>query len=292
MLFTFHGDPMTTRLGECVNLVELTEEFGSDEKCRTVLEQLRWPNGPVCPRCQARAAKIADRFQYICNSCHYQFSVTTGTIFHGSHLSLWKWLLAVYLMVKSKKGISASQLKRMLRTGNQAAWYLCHRIRKAMAIMPLEPVKGVVEVDNPYIRGKGRHVAFGYRANTMVLGAVQRGEPARPRAERRKPSKVVLCQLIEEQGVSERDARTTIMTIGNPACHGANRAGITHSVLAAYHQVSAKHLGAYLDESEWLLNNRANRFLFRDTLLRLIACPNLEYKALIKGPAALTRPHC
>jgi hypothetical protein len=52
--------------------------------------------------------------------------------------------------------------------------------------------------------------------------------------------------------------------------------------VGSFHQVSEKHLDRYLDELEFRFNNRNNPYLFRDTLLRLIASDNLEYKELIK----------
>ena len=52
------------------------------------------------------------------------------------------------------------------------------------------------------------------------------------------------------------------------------------SIVGSYHHVSVKHLDAYLDELEWRFNERRNPYLFRDTLLRLLASENLEYKAL------------
>ena len=98
-----------------VNLVNLIEQFGTDEKCREYLEAIRWPEGIECPRCEAHSVShLKDRKKWECSKCEYQFSVTAGTLFHDSHLPLWKWFLAVYLMCESKKGISANQLKRTL----------------------------------------------------------------------------------------------------------------------------------------------------------------------------------
>src|SRR5205814_1371545 len=75
-----------------VNLVNLIERFGTDEKCRQYLTELRWPLGVQCPRCNWKGVStIAERGQYDCNVCSYQFSVTSNTIFHDSHLQLWKW---------------------------------------------------------------------------------------------------------------------------------------------------------------------------------------------------------
>src|SRR6266849_9063431 len=167
--FLWHGDAMKTPLDECMNLVELTEEFGSDDKCRHVLEQLRWPRGPMCPRCESKATKIANRFQYDCDSCHYQFSVTAGTIFHDSHLSLWKWFIATALLCESKKGMSACQIQRTVGVSYKTAWYLCHRIRAAMLETAKPKLGGVVEIDETYVGGKPR-IARPRRMREVVIG--------------------------------------------------------------------------------------------------------------------------
>ena len=82
-----------------MNLPKLIEQFGDDEKCRARLVELRWPRGVTCPRCQSKSiSKVLERDQYDCNQCRYQFSATSGTIFHDTHLPLSKWFLAIYFM--------------------------------------------------------------------------------------------------------------------------------------------------------------------------------------------------
>ena len=122
-----------------INLAQLTEQSGTDAKCRKALEALRWKNGPECPRCKAKATPVANRDTFDCDECHYQFSVTAGTIFHDSHLSLWKWFMTVALLCESKKGMSACQIQRTIGVSYKTAWYLCHRIRAAM--LELSPRK-------------------------------------------------------------------------------------------------------------------------------------------------------
>ncbi|HUJ15029.1 MAG TPA: IS1595 family transposase, partial [Thermoanaerobaculia bacterium] len=142
-----------------MNLPKLIEDFGTNERCRTYLEMLRWQNGPQCPRCESgKVSPIKDRPQYDCDACHYQFSVTTGTVLHDTHLPLWKWFAATYMMIEAKKGVSANQLKRTLSVSYKTAWYLCHRIRKAMESVNAAPLTGTVEVDETYVGGKLRHV--------------------------------------------------------------------------------------------------------------------------------------
>jgi transposase-like protein len=295
-----------------MDLIKLIDQFGNEDACLRCLEHLRWPHGPCCLRCGSIAVnKIPHRETYHCSDCYYQSSVKVGTIFGDSHLPLTKWFLATYLMTESKKGISANQLKRMLKVSYKTAWYLCHRIRKAMDEANPEPLRNTVEVDETYIGGKRRHVGSGYRGNkTMVLGAIERGGRIRLRAEMRKTAdRKTLHQFIADTTAPDT---ARIMTDENPSYLGIADHDTTHetvnhhieewvrgdvhtnnvesawslfkrSIVGAFHQVSAKHLQAYLDEFEFRFNNRQNPYLFRDTLLKLIDAPTLQYKDLTRS---------
>ena len=121
------------------------------------------PNGPLCPHCgNSDPAKItglkgkAHRAGvYQCNECRDQFTVTVGTVFERSKIPLNKWVLATHLLCASKKGMSAHQLHRMLGVTYKTAWFMCHRIREAMADRkPEGPLGGpdtIVEADETYI---------------------------------------------------------------------------------------------------------------------------------------------
>ena len=145
------------------------------------LEKIRWPDGDVaCPRCgDMSVSELREYDKWDCNSCRYQFTVTAGTIFHDTHLPLQKWFVAIYLMLESKKGISANQLKRTIGVSYKTAWYLCHRIREAMGNDPFvgPTLFGVVEVDETWIGGHQKGKGQGPYSTTnkaIVVGAVQR----------------------------------------------------------------------------------------------------------------------
>jgi transposase-like protein len=112
-----------------VNILSIMQAYDTDAECRAYLEDLPWPNGIECPcpRCQSKAIsrikahKVFDR-----DGCRYQFSVPAGTIIHDSHLPLPKWFMAIFLITESRKGMSALQLKRLLKVSYKTAWYLCH----------------------------------------------------------------------------------------------------------------------------------------------------------------------
>lgn len=296
-----------------LNMMQLMERFGSDEKCHAYLEQLRWPEGVRCPRCSSdKISRIHERKQFMCDGCTYQFSVRVGTIFHDSHLPLSKWFVAIYLMGESLKGVSANQLKRTLGVSYKTAWYLCHRIRAAVKDADNSLLSGIVEVDETFVGGRRRGVGSGNRDNkNMVLGAIERGGKLRLKLEKR-PDRKTLHTFIKANVSDDAEA---IMTDEWPAYRGCGDADTRHetvnhrekewvrgechtntvesawslfkrSVVGSYHQISAKHLERYLHEFEFRFNNRNNPYLFRDTLLRLIASENLEYKELTKDKAA------
>lgn len=299
---------------EAIDLCELVEQYGDDDQCRVYLQHLRWPTGVRCPKCNGeRMSWIQSREQFNCDNeeCRYQFSTTAGTIFHDTHLALTKWFLAVFLICQSRKGISANQLKRMLRINYRTAWYLCHRIRHAMEEANPKKLSGTVEVDETYIGGKQRYVGSGCLDNkTMVLGAVERGGNVRLKVEPRKQAtKKVLHGFITEvtepnteriitdehrgyRGIADADTKhETVNHRQEEWVRGDIHTNTVESVwslfdrsiIGAFHKVSTKHLNRYLSEFEWRFNNRKNPFLFRDTMLRLIASDKLEYKELTKS---------
>jgi transposase-like protein len=303
MLLLFHGDAMNT---PNINLVQLTEQFGTDEKCRKALEQLRWKDGPQCPRCESRATPIANREQFDCDSCHFQFSVTAGTIFHDSHLSLWKWFVAVALLCEAKKGMSACQIQRTIGVSYKTAWYLCHRIRAAMQdVLPEKIEGGTVEIDETYVGGKKRR----WRPRSdkqVVIGIRKRNGDLRMIHAADATSKTIREIINDNLGASvevimtdesqiypwaltkiQREKHRTINHTRQYA-HGDIHINTVESafsllkrgIVGTWHKVDAKHLPAYLDEMCFRFNNRKNKFLFRDTLIKLILSPNLEYKHL------------
>src|SRR5918997_2042875 len=149
-----------------MNMMQLMERFGSEDKCHAYLEALRWPEGVKCPRCQSdKISRIHERRQFMCDGCTYQFSVRVGTIFHDSHLPLSKWFVAVYLMGESRKGVSANQLKRTLGVAYKTAWYLCHRIRAALKEVDAQLLKDIVEADETFVGGTIEGMGRGYRGN-------------------------------------------------------------------------------------------------------------------------------
>ncbi len=255
------------------------------------------------------ASEIEKRNQFDCQSCEYQFSVTTGTIMHDSHLPLRKWFIAIYLMCESKKGISALQLKRTLGVAYKTAWYLCHRIREAMGNDPFDgpTLLGIVEVDETLIGGKTQGKGQAYKGNkTWVAGAVQRGGRARLKriqnvrrdtlrsfikeTVRDEAEAVYTDELAAYLGIADHDTRHE--TVNHSAeewvvgdVHTNTIEGVwslfKRSIVGAFHKVSEKHLDRYLEELEWRFSNRKNAHIFVDTLRRMVNTERLTYQQLV-----------
>jgi len=290
-----------------INLISLVDKYHDEDDCRAYLEELRFPDGVICPHCNSKSISRVEAYHiFECRSCGYQFSVITGTIFQDTHLPLWKWFTAIYLMIESKKGISANQMKRTLGISYKTAWYLCHRIRAAMSSDAPSLLKGIVEVDETWVGGKTEGMGHGYKGNkALAVGAIEQGGNAVLDTIEHADSETLL-KFIQENTTPEIEA---IFTDELPAYKILEKKGIKHetvnhsanewvkgdvhtnsvenvwsllkrSIMGSYHQVSKKHLDAYLDELEWRFNNRENPYLFRDTLLKLINSENLPYEKL------------
>lgn len=314
--------PQVKQTKQEIDLLAIMERFGDEEKCRAYLEALRWPDGVRCLRCESdKISRIHTRGLFTCDACGYQFSVKVNTIFHDSHLPLTKWFLAVYLMSEAKKGVSALQLKRTLNVAYKTAWYLCHRIRAAVADADTSQLTGTVEVDETYIGGKAKNMhkadrerritGRGTTGKAMVLAAIQRGGGVRLRLEDRRDRETLHAFIKGEvspdaerictdeweayQGCGDEDTKHETVNHGKDEyvrgdVHTNTVEGVfslfKRSIVGAFHQVSVKHLDRYLDEFSFRFDNRNNPYLFRDTLLRLINSANLEYKELTKEEAA------
>jgi transposase-like protein len=310
-----------------MNLLDIYKELNTETKCLTFLEHMRWPDGVKCLACDSdditpitakgktnkKTGKVGpDRKLYQCNECRFQFTATTGTVYHDTHLPLSKWFLAIALITESKKGISANQLSRALGVQYRTAWYLAHRIRKAMVDAAPAKLKGIVEVDETYVGGKQRGHRGKLKNKDVVIGVRERGGPLRL-VQVPDNKQGTLYQVIAEH--VDKDVQA-IMTDENPAYsfkltqfkdtrHGRIKhkdkiyvQGDVHTntvesafslfkrgVTGAFHKVSLKHLQRYLNEFSFRFNNRKAADLFGMTVRRMALAGNLPYSKLVEENA-------
>lgn len=275
-----------------IDLTEIMGRFGNEEAARDLIEKLRWPNGPACPHCGSReiyrltananSDKHGRKGLLKCAACRKQFTVTVGTIFEDSHIPLHKWLMAIYLICSSKKGMSANQLHRMLGITYKSAWFLGHRIRFAMTQSPIaEKLSNIVEADETYVGGKasGKR-GRGAENKTKVFSLIQRDGDARSFTVENVKGKT-LKNLIKENVVDTAHVMTDefkaynglekIVAEHSTVEHGRKEyvRGIVHvnfaesyfsllkrGILGTFHHVSEEHMPRYLSEFDYRWNRR------------------------------------
>jgi transposase-like protein len=275
-----------------VNLTDIMERFGNEETARELIEKFRWPNDPICPHCGSQeayrltpdeiSANHGRKGLLKCKACKKQFTVTVGTIFEDSHIPLNKWLMAIYLICSSKKGMSANQLHRMLGVTYKSAWFMGHRIRFAMSQPALsEKLHNIVEADETYVGGKS-HGKRGRGASnkTKVFSLIQRdGEAKSFKVDDVKGK--TLKRLIKENVVDTAHVMTDEfgayrglkkqVSKHSTVNHGEKEyvRGIVHTnfaesyfsllkrgILGTFHHVSEELMQRYLDEFDYRWTRR------------------------------------
>ncbi|MGI8772965.1 MAG: IS1595 family transposase [Acidobacteriaceae bacterium] len=173
------------------SLQEAIIYFADPDRCIEFFKARRWPNGVECPTCGAKDVRfIATRRMWECKQKHprKQFSIKVGSIFEDSALGLDKWLTAAWLICNAKNGVSSCEIARSIRVTQKTAWFMLHRIRKAMqtgSFMKLGGGGSPVEVDETYIGGKvknmhkERRLKFqreqrGWGGKAIVMGLLER----------------------------------------------------------------------------------------------------------------------
>jgi hypothetical protein len=326
------------------SLIEVRAQFGTEEQCLAYLEFMRWPEGVRCVKCgsdkiskfrtngstrtrksrrtgEIKTVDVPARYLYEClnQECGHQFSATANTVFNDTHLPLSQWLMAVALMVNAKKGLSAKQMERDLGVSYPTAWYLCHRIRKAMEDGSPGLLTGTVEADETYIGGKyDRRRHREPHEKQGVVGFVQRGDANQSSRVRAFPirtnSATVLTGAVTNNVSTSADVFITdewggYKKVGRQYRHetvkhialeyvrkGDPRQIHTNSIenfwslfkrglIGSYHKVSVKHLHRYLDEFSFRFNNRDAEDLFGLVVLNLVITAGIKYSELTAKPS-------
>ena len=307
-----------------MNLLSVTKTFRTEDEALDYLVGQRWPNGVKCLGCGHSKVYRIDTVGktkkparvYECADCGLHFSATTGTLFHDSHLPLQKWFVAMALMSEAKKGISALQVGRHIGVPYKTAWYLCHRIRKAM--QELEHIKlggqgQIVEVDETWLGGKPRsdRTTTPKGRKIRLLGIAERG--GRVHLQRISNAKAETLKPALKAKISPKAAQ--VVTDGLPtyvnvvpsivpvaqhtvADHKAELAEFgelsaktvegafslfKRGVIGSYHHLSEDHLDSYLGEFCWRYNRRKQQpFIFEDIARNLTHKAPLPYKKLTR----------
>lgn len=275
----------------------------ADEKAAVeFMEKQRWGDAPCCPECgsvsvyQMKDSKTGERqknFRWRCHDCKKQYTVRVGTVFEDSRIPLRHWCYGFYRASTSKKGVSALEIKRQTGLAYKSALFMLNRIRFAMDESDVEPLEGIVEVDETFVGGKarrknnqssiknrGEHQAQQMKRKQPVIGMLERNGKIRPRVIADVTAKTLKAEITKHI-----DQSATIMTDDWTGYRFLAREGWKHdsvnhsryefargdvttnriegffSILkrglnGIYHSVSKKHLHRYLSEFEFRYNHK------------------------------------
>jgi len=285
------------------SLVEAVKYFSDKEIALTFLASLRWPEGPVCPKCHGKEHSfLKTRHVWKCKGCKKQFSAKAGTIFEDSPLGLDKWLPALWLLANAKNGISSYELGRSLGVTQKTAWFMLHRIRLAMQSKTFSTFRGEVEADESWIGGRARFMHADKRKKRVkgrggfpsgkaaVMGLLERhgpGKHSRVKAQviptvRRRHTQEIVRNQVEYGSEVFTDELKSYMGLDTAYMHQViNHAesyaeGKVHTnglenfwsllkraIRGTYVSVEPFHLFRYLDEQVYRFNARKTKDVAR-----------------------------
>jgi transposase-like protein len=300
-------------------LQEAAKAFADEQFCIDLIAAMRWVDGQaVCPKCHEKNNHfMASRKVWQCKNkeCKKQFSVKVGTIFEDSAIPLEKWMLAMWLIVNAKNGISSYELHRALGITQKSAWFMLHRIRTAMTVGSIEKLSGEVETDETYIGGDSKNMHSKKRKRRVkgpgspahkvaVIGMVQRGGKVRAKVTRGRDAGTIRRIVTEhvEHGsevitdewrgyINLRDLYT-LKVINHSIeyvrenVHTNNIENfwslLKRTIKGTYISVSPAHLQKYVEEQMFRYNERETNDQIRFVrLLESISGKRLTYASLI-----------
>src|SRR3954454_22324902 len=280
---------MSNELSLPQTLQEAIVYFSDADRCLAYAIRLCWPNGITCPRCRSTDHSfISTRRLWFCKGCKRQFTIKVGTIMEDSPIGLDKWMTAAWLICNCKNGISSYEIARDLGITQKTAWFLDHRIRRAMQSGSFDKLSGEIEADETFIGGKARNMHIekrkrritgtGTKDKTAVMGILERGGKVRTSVVPNRKKKALQAEVkkhVEAGSALYTDALLSYEGLSSDYAHQV----IDHAVKYAdgqvhtnglenfwsllkrglngtYVSVEPYHLFRYLDEQAFRYNNR------------------------------------
>lgn len=260
-------------------LIDLANTIQTEADAYLYMEKLRWNGTPVCPHCgsehvsyirpldgvsrRTRTGTTSQRRVWKCQSCpnRKQFSVLTGTVFHGTKIPVKVWLFVIFEMCASKNGVSAREIERKYDLTTKTAWFMRHRIREAMKRDPLAGLLGgtggVVVADETFIGGKPKNKhqqgrnhgpsSVAARGAARAAGASLPGGPRGGNAH-----KTAVLSLVDRETGEVRSAVVRDVTGATLRKYIADQVVMANTVLHTDAAMAYRPIGAEFLDHAWV----------------------------------------
>lgn len=280
------------------SLIALADYFNTEDKCKQAIAQERWGETVVCPYCGGKHCYMTAEGRYICKDCHKHFSVTVGTIFENTKISLRKWFMAMYLISSHKKGVSSCQLARDIKVTQKTAWFILHKVRGLYGQNDSTSLNGEVEMDEMYLGGResnkheSKHTegtqGRSTKTKTPIFGMLERdGKVVAMKVENTQGKTLmpIVSQFVESGSTTYTDEANIYHSLTK---NGYEHLFVNHSqreyvrakdihtngiegfwahfkrvVFSTYHCVSKDYVQRYIDEQVYRWNTRDEKASYR-----------------------------
>jgi transposase-like protein len=296
---------------EKITVTRLAKELKTEADAYVFMEKMRWATGVVCPHCgsiaehyfltpksdlktdegdaarKTRTGAASARRLWKCRDCRQPFSVTTGTVMHGSKVSLRIWLFVMFEMAANKNGIAAREIERKYGVASRTAWFMTQRLREAMKrTSPDHLLTDAVVADETWIGGdpknmhawkrEGRKQGDTDKIPVVTLIDAKTGEARSrvvPNVSGKTLRKVIADNVAMKATTLHTDGSHSYAEIGDemaghfavdhsagqyvmPGSNGTNLAEnyfsqLKRSLDGTHHHVSERHLPRYLAEFDF-----------------------------------------
>ncbi len=269
-----------------LTIKEFRKLYPDNAACLDKLFRIRYGNLDSCPECghDTDFRRITTRQCYQCRFCYHQIYPCAGTIFEKSTTPLTYWFYAMWLIIVTRNGVSAKALERHLGVTYKTSWRMLHQIRKLMAGVEIDKLRGFVEVDETYVskykdrpevdrKGKRGRVSGD---DTTVVGMVERRGKVIAKAVK-DAKKATIYPLInahiDKTAIISTDEHRTYKNLGNEGYeHGIIRHDFkiyregqvsTNTIEGYFSQLKRMIGGTHTWVSEKWLQNYINEACFR-----------------------------